>query len=195
MTSGHAPTETIAGYAAGALTPGMTLLVASHLSYCPACRDKVARLELLGGALFAEGAPVAPAARCLKGALERIGVEEATAPPRRAVPELPRPLCQRLTRPLCELRWRAVMPGLTACALDGFPRERVGLMRGDPGVAIPAGGPVGDAGTLVIAGRLREGDATYRCGDLALPGPRADAGPEVVGSEPCLCLVVQPAEA
>ena len=32
MTSGHAPTQTIAGYAAGALSPGMTLLVASHLS-------------------------------------------------------------------------------------------------------------------------------------------------------------------
>ena len=52
MTSGHAPTGMIADYAAGALSEGMSLLVASHLTYCPCCRDKAARLEALGGALL-----------------------------------------------------------------------------------------------------------------------------------------------
>jgi anti-sigma factor ChrR (cupin superfamily) len=85
------------------------------------------------------------------------------------------------------------MPGLNACTLDGFSRERVGLMRGDPGVAIPALCPSGEGGALVLAGRLREGAATYRCGDLALPRPPAGTDPEVVGSDPCLCLVVRPA--
>ena len=54
MSIGHAPNRLIADYSAGALPPGMSLLVASHLTYCPACRDKVARLEALGGALLAE---------------------------------------------------------------------------------------------------------------------------------------------
>jgi len=193
MQSGHAPTETIADYAAGALTPGMTLLVASHLSYCPACRDKASRLEALAGALLADCPPVAPGARCLRGALERIAAEkEPAAPPRAAAAALPRPLTDWLRKPLCDLRWRAVMPGLNACALDGFARERVGLMRGDPGVAIPAHCPSGAGGALVLAGRLREGADTYRCGDLAFPRPPAGADPEVVGSDPCLCLVVQP---
>ena len=196
MKSGHAPTETIADYAAGALTPGMALLVASHLSYCPACRDKAARLEALAGALLASCAPVAPTSRCLKAALARISVEEeGSEAPRPAAADLPRPLSEWLRKPLCDLRWRALMPGLNACALDGFAGERVGLMRGDPGVAIPAHCPSGAGGTLVLAGRLQEGAATYRCGDLALPRPQAQADPEVVGSEPCLCLVVQPAGA
>ena len=195
MTSGHAPTETIAGYAAGALTPGMTLLVASHLSYCPACRDKASRLEALAGAILADCAPVAPSSRCLKGALARIAAEEEAVETVRPAAELPRPLSEWLRKPLCDLRWRAVMPGLNACALEGFPSERVGLMRGDPGVAIPAHCPSGAGGTLVLAGRLQEGGATYRCGDLALPRPQAETEPEVVGSEPCLCLVVQPARA
>ena len=60
MSIGHAPNALIADYAAGALPPGMSLLVASHLTYCPACRDKVARLEALGGALLAEASAVAP---------------------------------------------------------------------------------------------------------------------------------------
>jgi putative transcriptional regulator len=193
MKSGHAPTETIAAYAAGALTPGMTLLVASHLSYCPACRDKASRLEALAGALLADCPPTALGPRCLKGALDRIAAGDEAAPPRPPAAELPRPLSAWLGKPLCALGWRAVLPGLTACALDGFPRERVGLMRGDPGVAIPAHCPSGKGGALVLAGRLREGADTYRCGDLALPRPPAGADPEVVGNDPCLCLVVRPA--
>lgn len=191
MTSGHAPTETIADYAAGALSPGMMLLVASHLAWCPACRDKATRLEALGGALLADGAPVPPAAGCLKAALARI--EAAAAPAVRAAePALPRPLCRCIQAGLGGLDWRPVIPGLTACALDGFPRERVGLMRGDPGVAIPAHCPSGAGGALVLAGRLRGGTATYGSGDLAFPPAEARADPEVVGAEPCLCLVVRP---
>ena len=194
MTSGHAPTETIADYAAGALSPGMTLLVASHLAWCPACRDKARRIEALGGALLADCAPVPPTSRCLKNALARI--EKADAPPARAAePSLPRPLCGCLRSALGELDWRPVLPGLTACALDGFPRERVGLMRGDPGVAIPAHCPSGAGGALVLAGRLRVGGATFGSGALAFPLPEARADPEVVGAEPCLCLVVRPRRA
>ena len=63
----------LADYAAGALSQGMSLLVASHLTFCPACRDKAARLEALGGALLAEGESVAPTSRCLREALARIG--------------------------------------------------------------------------------------------------------------------------
>ncbi|MFO1141748.1 MAG: cupin domain-containing protein [Amaricoccus sp.] len=192
MTSGHAPTATIAGYAAGALSPGMTLLVASHLAWCPACRDKATRLEALGGALLADCAPVPLAEHCLEDALARIAEPYGAPLAPAAEPALPRPICRCLGAGLGNLDWRPVMPGLTACNLDGFPRERVGLMRGDPGVAVPAHCPSGAGGALVLAGRLREGEATYRSGDLAFPPPEASADPEVVGAEPCLCLVVRP---
>ena len=194
MTTGHAPTELVADYAAGKLSPGMTLLIASHLTWCPACRDKAARLEALCGALLADAEAVDPAPRCLRGALARIDAPEA---PERAARDadaaLPRPLCRRLTVPLCDLRWRPVLPGLSSCALDGFEGERVGLMRGRPGVCMRASGPSGGAGTLVLAGQLRDGARTYDRGDLALPGKDPRCRPEVVGHESCLCLVVQPA--
>ena len=193
MTSGHAPNGMIADYAAGALSQGMSLLVASHLTYCPACRDKAARLEALGGALLAESEAVAPEPRCLKGALARIeapcGPDAAAGEP--AAAPLPRPLCQRLGKPLRELRWSRIMPGLSAVWLRGFRGERVGLMRASPGVRIEAHRHSGPEGTLVLAAAMRDRERTFRCGELALADESVEYAPEAVGGEPCLCLLVQ----
>jgi putative transcriptional regulator len=189
MASGHAPTELIAGYAAGALPHGMRLLVASHLSFCPACRDRVARLEAVGGALLAEGPPVEPTPACLERALARIADRGAGEPPAApAEPLLPQPLCRCVGRPLRDLAWRPMAPGLSACRLDGFEPERVGLVRGEPGVALH---PL--TGALVLAGRLDDAAGSYGRGDLAF-GTDDGAGPEVTGLERCLCLVIRPGQ-
>jgi putative transcriptional regulator len=191
----HAPTELIAEYAAGALAPGMRLLVASHVAWCPACRGKVARLEAIGGALLAEGEEVAPEPRCLVRTLARIA-----RPVRRdrlavfgaePVP-LPDPLRLHLAMPVCDLRWRPLLPGLCECRLGGFPTEAVGLVRAEPGARMLAPGHCGRESRLVLAGRFQDGARTYARGDLALPGPRGERCPEAVGGDPCLCLVVQP---
>ncbi|WP_297971152.1 hypothetical protein [uncultured Amaricoccus sp.] len=188
MTSGHAPTAMIADYAAGALSCGMSLVVASHLTYCPCCRDKAARLEALGGALLCCGKPVDPAPSCLERALARIEAPAAPAPaaePRD--PPLPRPLCRLAPRD-GDIRWQPVAPGLAAFWLDGFPGERVGLLRARPGTPVAAGGP--PAAALVIRGALRQGRHIWHPGELAFPaGPEA---PEATGAQACLCLAVRP---
>jgi putative transcriptional regulator len=196
MTTAHAPTELVADYAAGALSPGMRLLVGSHLSFCRACRDKVARLEAIGGALLAGAEAVKPTPRCLASALARIAHPE-TAEAVEAAPDapLPAPLRLRLAMPVCDLTWRPLLPGLSECRLDGFPAEAVGLMRGQPGTRMLAPDHCGRESTLVLAGRLRDGARTYRRGDLALADPRIERCPEVAGRETCLCLVVKPAGA
>ena len=190
MTSGHAPTGMIADYAAGALSEGMSLLVASHLTYCPCCRDKVARLEALGGALLTEGEGVAPEPRCLQRALARIEAPAEPAAAEHRDPPVPRPLCRRLP-PDRDLRWQPLAPGLSACWLDGFPAERVGLMRARPGVRMAPHGHAGLEGTLVLAGRMRDGARTYGPGELAFADDKVEHAPQAVGDEPCLCLVVQ----
>lgn len=193
MTTGHASTELMADFAAGALTPGMSLLVASHLSYCFSCREKVERLEALGGAFLAGTEPVVPTRRCLEGALARIaaGAVPSSVPPP-AQPTLPPPLCERLAMPPCRLSWRRLRPGLSACRLDGFPSERVGLLRAKPGIGIRRADPADPAAALVLSGRLRADDRTYGPGELKLPSDPPGAPPEAAGAEPCLCLVVQP---
>jgi putative transcriptional regulator len=193
MRSAHAPTELVADYAAGTLPPGMRLLVGSHLSFCRECRDKVARLEAIGGALLAGGGSVEPAPRCLASALARIArPAEAEAVEAERDAPLPVPLRLRLKMPVCDLRWRPLLPGLSECRLDGFPTEAVGLMRGQPGTRMLAPDHCGRESTLVLAGRFRDGARTYGRGDLALADPRIERCPEVTGRETCLCLVVKP---
>ncbi len=191
MTAGCAPTGMLADYAAGALSQGMSVIVASHLTFCPACRDKAARIEALCGALLAEGESVAPTSRCLREALARVGrPDPSEALPRAS--ELPRPLCKRLRTPVCDLDWRQMTPGLEACWLDGFGADRVGLIRGEPGASVPSQGHSGLEATLVLAGEVRDGGRTLGRGWLELADASVEHAPQVVGSEPCLCLVVLP---
>jgi putative transcriptional regulator len=197
MTStAHPPQAMIADYAAGTLTRGMALAVAGHLSLCPECRDRAARLATLCGALFATCAePVPPSARCLEAALARLDRLEKPAPRSVAEAALPAPLCHCLSAPPGALAWRRVAPGLARCRLDGFPAEEVGLMRAEPGTTVPVHGHAGPEATLVLEGGLRDGGRTYRRGDIAFCDETVEHGPEVVGAEACLYLVVAAAPA
>ncbi len=47
----------------------------------------------------------------------------------------------------------------------------------------------------MLAGELRDGAHTYRCGDLMLADAGDEHSPEIVGGEACLCLLVLPAGA
>lgn len=189
----HAPTELIADYAAGVLSPGMNLLVASHLCYCRCCREKAAALEAIGGALLAAAEPAEPSPRCLAGALARLEMPELCDRPRAERPEpLPPLLRLCLDRPVCDLRWRPVQPGLAEFRLDGFAREAVGLTRARPGTSIRAPDHCGRESRLVLAGHVRAGSRTYARGDLVLPAANREQCPEAVGGESCLCLVVRP---
>lgn len=189
----HAPTELIADYAAGLLSPGMNLLVASHLDYCRCCRDRAAAFEAVGGVLLAAAEPVAPSRHCLAKALARLDLPEmcdrAPAARGEALPPL---LRMGIDRPVCELGWRPVLPGLAEFPLAGFVREAVGLMRGEPGTRMEAPTHCGRESRLVLAGRVRAGTRTYAPGDLLLPAANRERCPEAVGGDSCLCLVVQP---
>jgi putative transcriptional regulator len=183
----HATPDLLAGYADGSLSDGMCLAVASHLTFCPRCRDKVSRLEEIGGALMAGTEPVDPPAGCLERALDRLDAPEP--PDRDDFGPLPRPLRRRLATPLCSLRWRILLPGLSLCRLDGFADD-VSMLRARPGLRIPAHAHTALEATVVLAGRMRDRGRVYGRGDLALADEHDDHHPEVVGPEPCLCLVV-----
>jgi len=194
MTTAHASAEILTAYADGSMSDGMSLLVASHLTFCPECRDRVARLEALGGAVLAEGEEVAPSVDCLAGAIARIDAAvtlaaEAAAPVDPGSP-LPSPLRDRMGCGLADIRWRFLLPGLAEHRLDGFGGDQVSLIRARPGVRILQHTHVGDEATLILAGRMRDGDRMFARGDVSLAGAADDHHPQIVGSETCLCLVV-----
>jgi putative transcriptional regulator len=186
----HPPQTMLADYAAGTLSRGMTLAVAGHLSLCPACRDRAARLATLCGALFATCAePVAPSAGCLEAALARLGRRDRRAAPAGKT-ALPAPLRHCLTAPRRALAWRPAGPGLSRCRLEGFPAEEVGLVRAEAGTRVPAHGHAGPEATLVLEGGLLDDGRTYRRGDIAFCDETVEHSPAVVGTDACLYLVV-----
>ncbi|WP_332308091.1 zf-HC2 domain-containing protein, partial [Elstera litoralis] len=48
----HPPESLLIDYAAGTLPEAISLLVATHLTYCPTCRKEMAALEAVGGAML-----------------------------------------------------------------------------------------------------------------------------------------------
>lgn len=193
MISSHVSNEMLAQYADGSLSSGMSLLVASHLTFCAVCRDKVARIELIGGVLMALEGPATTDPGSLTRVLDRLGEPDspATAP---EVPAgeatMPYPLLERLGANEDRIRWRFLLPGLADHRLAGFEGEHVTLLRGKPGVRILPHTHSDDEATLVLSGRLRDGGREYSRGDVALADHTHDHRPEIVGDEICICLIV-----
>ncbi len=193
MTTAGAYPDLLAAYAAGTLSEGMRLLMASHFSISPMTRAKIRQIEAIGGALLSEAQAVETGASCLEGALSRIDGPEGqpVRPTILPVDEiLPPPLVAALGAGSADIRWRFLLPGLSEHRLEGFPGEEVSLLRAKPGVRILQHTHAGDEATLVLSGRLKDGGAVFARGDVALADHTDDHHPEVVGSDVCVCLVV-----
>lgn len=193
MTNAHVTNGMLAGYADGSLSDGMSLLVASHLTFCGACRSKVERLEAVGGALMACEEPMEPDPGCLSRVIDGICTPEpdaAPVPASRPVGQLPFPVLDRLGAAGAQISWRFLLPGLADHRIAGFADEDVSLLRAKPGVRILPHTHCGEEATLVLSGALRDGDRVYRRGDVSLADHTDDHRPEIVGDEVCICLVV-----
>lgn len=195
QTTAHPTEEHLIAYADGSLPSGLSVLVASHLTYCPACRARVARFETVGGALLAEEAVAGVAAPDRGAVFARI---DALPEPRQAAAPavaagggiFPAPLRAILGGDAESIRWRFLLPGLSEHRIAGFEGEDVSLLRARPGTKILAHTHEGEESTLVLAGMLRDGGRIYRAGDVAEADASHDHRPEIVGDETCICLVV-----
>lgn len=211
MTSTITHDELLTAYAAGATSPGLSLLCAAHLTLSPAARADVAAYEALGGALLSDEGVGDMAPLSFEAALARIDadedVEAAPPPPRAASPDqavdpngFPRPLLRALSEGAearsCEvmssdaISWRFRLPGIHEYVLDGFEEERVSLLKARPGAGVPGHTHEGAEATLVLTGALQDGDQVFRRGDIALNGPEDDHRPKIIGDETCICLIV-----
>lgn len=194
MELAHATSALLAAYADGALSEGMSLLVASHLTFCPACREQVARFEALGGAMLAseDGRAEPPS---LDAVLARLEAPETPAAAGFDVGDgrgtcLPSSLRAAVGAHEDDIRWRFLLPGLSEHRLEGFADEDVRLLRARPGVRILSHTHSGQEATLLLSGAMRDGERVYTRGDVALADQTDDHHPEIVGDEVCLCLIV-----
>jgi putative transcriptional regulator len=196
----HPPEELLAGHAAGTLPEAVALVVATHLGYCPQCRQAMGDFEALGGALLEEMVPAALDQGSLERVLARLDAPESR-PLRPAAPARPitDPLLAGLPAPLRRalgdaprIRWRPVVPGVVSDRV--LPRTTPGyhsrLIKVRPGKRAPEHRHTGEEYLLVLDGITHQDGFALRPGDLRI------ADPSVVHdtlSDPqvgCTCLIL-----
>jgi putative transcriptional regulator len=195
MTPTHHPDpDDLASYASGVAPEWMSVVVACHLTYCSDCRDDVALLDDLGGALLDTladpgGAPLA--------------APVATAPSVEAPKKtayVDSPIARGIPRPLHRYfkdavpTWRFLAPGVkhvpVSLTVGDLP---VRLIQFKPGLTIPDHRHNGTEMVLVLDGVL-EDTATrdvFRTGDLSRRDESTGRhGNVITGPDPCVALVV-----
>ncbi len=202
------PEELLLDYAAGAASPAIGLLMATHLSMSKESRTLFATMEMIGGALL-EDLDDEP--------LERISAADALAifdpdngsNPWRAEPALERPSWRTgapptfvrgdLPSPLQaaedeaggDQRWRSLGFGVAATKLAvSTSHERAHLLWAKGGTGIAAHRHVGREVVLVLKGAFWDDGERYGPGDVAVNEDGTAHSPHIDGGEDCLCLAV-----
>jgi putative transcriptional regulator len=191
----HPEPDELLGYANGTAPEGASLVIACHLTYCAECREEIALLEDLGGALLETDAAAS------EGAPPRL--PDLSAPPRPAPPPPPIvPGAEMLPRPLHgyladKPRFRFLVPNAEHIPLSfsvgGIPAR---VIKFGPGFTIPTHRHEGTERLLVLDGVLTDetsGDV-YRTGDVShreMGTSHSQHVPKEAGH--CICLAVSDA--
>ena len=212
MNIKHHPTDqTLMDYASGSLSQAMELLIATHMTVCPHCRNKVAGFEAMGGAVLETTSSMDMENHSLDhvmAMLERDSVNENTviedvAPMRQvavgesvtgsAMAALPRPLADLLpddVMSLDDIPWKSLAPGVKHFQLKSIESNgTVRLMKIAPGVSIPDHGHQGHEMTLLIKGSYIDEIGRFRAGDVADLDDDIDHQPIADTAEECICLI------
>jgi len=190
----HLDSATILAYAAGTLTEALSIVAASHISWCSDCRHAAWEAESFGGALLAglDAAPVTD--RCRSQTLSKIGQATLHRFPRLPVlrSEVPSPLARMMGgNSLSDLKWKRKAPGVAMYDLPLSPgaKGKLLLMQIAPGKALPEHGHGGEEITLILSGAYNDKLGRFAQGDVADLDDDVEHRPIVETDAPCICLV------
>lgn len=208
------PEELLLDYAAGACSPSMDLLMATHLSMSEESRQCFNMLEALGGVLLetVETAPLEHVtAQSILEAADRLDVPPATAVPSAA--DVLETAIDGPSRPLAKFSSDAppntLQPFLKDFEQDsawsnlGFggsvaavklsasdAAERAHLLWAKPGVQIATHRHIGREVVLVLRGAFWDEGVRYGPGDVAVGEDGTIHAPTIDNADACLCLAV-----
>lgn len=185
MTIAHHPgEELLLSYALGASSEPISLLVATHLSLCEACRGTVREMEATGGAMLSDIEPIALGNRAFQNALSRLSEPLPGIGPDRVVPgDVPAPLRAYIGSQFANVHWVPMAPGLAQIRLITRGRARARLIRARPGSGVSLHSHRGEEWTLVLTGSYHDESGQYGPGDVqsttsdVFHRPIADVGP------------------
>ncbi len=193
----HAPDDLLVGYAAGTLREAESLLIATHLSVCPTCRDQHETLEAIGGAMLETVAPAALSPDALSAMLAMLDAPAPTPPPRPVLPaafaslRLPGPLRDYVAAS-GQTDWQAIVPGVVhqitlPVALNGTP-VRLTRMRG--GFKVPQHTHDGRELNLVLSGGFHDRGEGFGPGDISDRNGDVTHELSIDPGEECILLAV-----
>lgn len=193
MISHHLPESMMMAYAAGTASEEEALFIACHLTLCPHCRDRLAGLEAIGGALLdASPAPDDGVEDLLAGLLDRLDEPAPVVEPPVVDPDgvLPAPLAARVG-PFSRLSFTPVYPGVgrhlvAGVASEGMPMR---LFRLKPGSTVPEHTHVGRELTLVLTGGFTDAFGHFTRGDVEVRHDESHSL-QIDPGEPCIVLSV-----
>jgi putative transcriptional regulator len=192
-TSKKLTDEWLLSYAAGALTEGHSIMVASHMAYHEDLQQSVADAEAIGGALIDELDPSEVPGDMLERLLERLdeSLAREVQPINGKSHIAPQPLIDYLGCDLDKLKWRLMGPGIRHVRLWSGPNdERLWLLRARGGVATPEHGHNGDEWTLVLKGAYTAAETHFTVGDMETADQEVVHQPVMDKDEECICLVL-----
>jgi putative transcriptional regulator len=167
----HLAEETIVAYAAGTLGEAHSVVVASHIAYCSACRSAVRAAEALGGSLLDQQDDGPVSDKCRAATLASLDGVSRQVPARLpATPEMPRPLANLLNgAQFADIRWKGKAPGIAKFDIPLSPTSKthLQLLRIAPGKKLPDHGHGGEELTLVLKGSYSDHTGRFCAGDVA----------------------------
>lgn len=192
----HLDDATLMSYSAGSLSQGMALVVASHLSFCPACRERAELNDAVGGVLLEsldaetiEDDMLAAILAQIDEPLERSVIEPRQAIPSLSDPEIPVPLNEYVSGPLDQLEWKRIVPGVAYYDMPWQGRGVSRLLRIAPGKSMLTHTHNGNELTLVLRGSFSDEVGRFCRGDIADLDDQIEHQPLVDSDEDCICLI------
>lgn len=191
----HHPTdEILLDYAFGGMREPMALVVATHMVFCPVCRDTVARFERVGGGMLSETKEAAMSGDALTQVLDRLDDsvdddESKIKTSETALPGVPSPLWRYLDAPLEKLPWRPRGRAFFEHRLlTDSPGHNVKILKIPAGHGTPLHSHEGTELTVVLKGGFRDDTGHYLPGDLAQADDTLVHRPVADDDGDCICL-------
>lgn len=203
----HLDEATLVSYAAGSMSQAMALVVASHISMCEACRERVNACEAIGGMLLdsldasqISDDALAQVLACLE---EEPGLDKAfdtglvgnsfekNKQLKAVHSDIPRPLDDYIGSSLDNVEWKRIVPGVhyhdLPCKTERGGASR--LLRIAPGKAMLPHSHDGNELTLILRGSYTDEVGRFTVGDIADLDSGIQHQPLVDSAEDCICLI------